>query len=594
MLGPVMCVTAGCGRNVEATPVAIPQATQDQPIQQPDAPKPEPAKEEPVPGGEKKQDGLYFKLSFERGDGSLRFSRQNGLLRVDVHARLPYYAGDAQRDRGSVVDLALSVDGLNGRHLLFHPSPIWQPGPEPTTYRMEATYSKTGGSTRLTEQPSFGAVADVKYWDEWKATLYADLRLVVVTGSTPASVADTWRASVVIGNSAARKAFPPGASDTNPALTPTRMLTFKFSDLPALPELDDNPREAAIEAEQSMQGAMRGLTALAVARDFAGLQKKTREHLKSFPDALWPKFLDYLICRVAFENDLEGLDKDFLPRMKAYVEACPGQTQVHLDYMSALLAEGSATDASKHFELLLASPLVMGNRTTEAMVSIRHGANLVRHGQQDEADAIIARWKESELLAKDRDLKTLYEGLVKAANSARAQWEDELKFREADAAKTNPRLTIESTKGKFVIELFEDDAPNTVASLVALTQAKFYDGLTFHRFVKNFVIQGGCPNGNGTGDGGYRLTSEVSKRNHFRGMVGMACTGPKTNTEGSQFYICLSNGASVKNLSGQYVIVGRVIEGMDVVDQLRAGDKMTKVTAGNLRDHPYVPKKIKD
>lgn len=591
-----MLLSAGAVLAAACLSGPAPAGAQETPKPQPEPPRPEqPAPQPaPVPTGEKQPDGLAFKLAFDRGEGSLRFSRQNGLLRVDVHTRLPYYAGDAQRDRGSLLDLALSVDGLNGRHLIFYPAPIWQPGPEPTPCRSEATFSKTGGFTRLTEQPSFAGLGDVKYWDEWKATLLIDLRLVVVTGSTPASVADNWRASLVVGNSAAREAFPDGVDEMNPGLTPTRMFSFKFSDLPQRPDLDEDPREAAIAAEKAMHDAMRGLTALAVARDFAGLQKKTQELAGTYKSALWPSFLNYLIARVAYENGLEGLNADFLPLMKTYLEACPGQSQVHLDYLNALLGMGKAAESATHFAELLASPLCKGNRSTEVMLSVRHGANLVRHGQQAEADAIIQKWEKDELLTRDKDLRAMYDALVKAAAASRAQWEEELKFRQADAAKTNPRLTVDTTQGKFVIELFEDDAPNTVASMVALAQAKFYDGLTFHRFVQNFVIQGGCPKGDGTGDPGYRLKSEVNKRNHFRGMVGMACTGPRTNTEGSQFYVCLSDGASVKNLSGQYVIVGRVIEGMEVVDKLRAGDKMKTVTAGNLRDHAYVPEKIKD
>jgi len=568
------------------------QLQQDSP--KPDSVNPQPVKpdSDAIPNGERKEDGLVFKIPFDRGEGSVKFARQNGLLRVDVHTRLPYYAGDAQRDKGSLVDLALSVDGLNGRHLIYYPSPVWQPGPEPLSFRSEAGYSKTGGFTRLTEQPSFGATADVKYWDEWKATLLIDLRLVVVTGSTPASVADTWRVALVVGNTAARVALPTGVDQMNPALTPTRMLTFKFSELPALEELDDNPREEAIATEKAMQEAMRGLTAMAMARDLAGLQKKNREYIVTYPNALWVRFLDYLVARVANQNELPDLDKDFLPLMKAYIDACPGQTQVHLDYLGLLVAQGDVAIADDHFKTLVESPLVKGNQNTEIMVSVRHGATLASNGEQAAAEAIIAKFKDNEVLAKDKDLKALYDALVRAATAARAEWEDELAFRKADAEKKNPRLTVETTKGTFVIELFEDDAPNTTASMVALTQAKFYDGLTFHRFVQNFVIQGGCPKGDGTGDGGYRLKSEVSKRNHFRGMVGMACTGPRTNTEGSQFYVCLSNNSSVRNLSRNYVIVGRVIEGLEIVDKLRAGDKMTKVTASNLREHEYKPAKI--
>ncbi|MCL4728891.1 MAG: hypothetical protein KJ044_00445, partial [Planctomycetes bacterium] len=324
-------ILAGCGNpadsNITANPLPqaarVPAATQplatapdpaaadrpapaqpdDTTIQQPPEPAPQPKPALPeVPAGEKKDDGLWFALPFERGQGSLRLARQNDLLRVDVHVRLPYYAGDAARDRGTVLDLILSVDGANGRRLLFYPSPAWQPGPEPLMFRSEATYNKTAGMARLTEQPSFGARADVKYWDEWKATLYVDLRLVVVPGSTPASVADSWRAALIAGNQAARLAFPQGLNDMNPGLTPERMVTFKFSDLPRLADADESPRESAIEDEKEQQDAMRALTAVTQKRDFGGLQKKTREYIKTWPDALWLRFLDYLVARGGYEN----------------------------------------------------------------------------------------------------------------------------------------------------------------------------------------------------------------------------------------------------------------------------------------------------
>ncbi len=183
--------------------------------------------------------------------------------------------------------------------------------------------------------------------------------------------------------------------------------------------------------------------------------------------------------------------------------------------------------------------------------------------------------------------------LLEFQTKGQTQWEAELLFIAEDAKKTNPRLTIETTKGTIIVELFEDDAPNTVASLVSLVQKNFYDGLSFHRFEPNFVIQGGDPKGDGSGDPGYKLKSEVNRRNHFMGTFAMACSQPKQGTEGSQFYICTSNGPNVLNLSGSYVVAGRVLEGLDVAIRLRAGDRMTKVTVGNLRAHEYKPETLR-
>jgi len=579
MLGALACQTSPVGMGT---------------VRAQETPKPEPKPAAAVPAGEKTEQGLAFKVPYERGEGSLVFSCQNGLLRVDADVKLPYYGGDAQNDRGSAIDLVLSVDGLNGRHLFYYPSPIWQPSPEPITYRVEAGYSKGEGFKRLLEQPAFGGSCDVKHWDSWQVTLWIDLRLVVVPGSTPASVADSWMAGIVAGNSAARVAFPAGMDPMNPGSTPDNMVKFKFSELPKREELDDNPREEAIATEKAMQEVQTQCTALTRSRDLKGLQDKAAAALKKYPQALWLRFLAYLVALVAETNDLKEMDRDYLPLMKAYLDACPGQTQVHLDYLKNLLAVGDLPAARKHAEELMGSPLCKGNANTEVMVAVRYGATLSAQGFLDAADEIVQKFKDNELIASNKDLRAIYDTLARANLSAQQQWKDELKFREEDAKKTNPRLTVETTQGKFVIELFEDDAPNTTASMVALANAKFFDGLTFHRFVSHFVIQGGCPKGDGTGDPGYRLRSEVNKRNHFRGMVGMACTGPKTNTEGSQFYVCLSDNESVKSLSGKYVIVGRVIEGLEAVEKLRAGDKMTSVKASNLRDHEYAPKKLTD
>jgi cyclophilin family peptidyl-prolyl cis-trans isomerase len=132
---------------------------------------------------------------------------------------------------------------------------------------------------------------------------------------------------------------------------------------------------------------------------------------------------------------------------------------------------------------------------------------------------------------------------------------------------------LDTTKGKIVIELYPDSAPETVANFKKLIRKKFYDGLTFHRYVEDFVIQGGDPVGDGTGGPGYAIKDEFNNRKHVAGTVAMAHAGP--NTAGSQFYICL---APAPHLDGGYTIFGQVIQGMDNVFKLRQGDKMTKVT----------------
>lgn len=136
----------------------------------------------------------------------------------------------------------------------------------------------------------------------------------------------------------------------------------------------------------------------------------------------------------------------------------------------------------------------------------------------------------------------------------------------------NPQVRIETEKGNIVLELFAKDAPGTVENFQSLIQKGFYNGLTFHRVVPDFVVQGGCPNGNGTGGPGYTIPCEINPNKHLRGALSMAHRGKDTG--GSQFFICLGD---FPHLDGVHTVFGTVVEGMDVVDKLEAGDTMNQV-----------------
>lgn len=137
------------------------------------------------------------------------------------------------------------------------------------------------------------------------------------------------------------------------------------------------------------------------------------------------------------------------------------------------------------------------------------------------------------------------------------------------------KAIIEMDKGTVTIELFEKDAPVTVGNFEKLIKEGFYDGLQFHRVIKGFVAQGGCPQGNGTGGPGYTIPCETkgNPNKHERGSLSMAHRGP--NTGGSQFFIVYE---PQPHLDGVHTVFGKVIEGMDVVDQISQGDIMNKVT----------------
>lgn len=126
------------------------------------------------------------------------------------------------------------------------------------------------------------------------------------------------------------------------------------------------------------------------------------------------------------------------------------------------------------------------------------------------------------------------------------------------------------------VEFYDEDAPNTVANFVKLSKDGYYDGLTFHRVIPNFVIQGGCPRGDGRGGPGYTIDCELDGGNqyHDRGVLSMAHAG--RNTGGSQFFICHSRD-NTAHLDGNHTCFGRVVEGLDVIDDIRQGDKIEAV-----------------
>lgn len=142
---------------------------------------------------------------------------------------------------------------------------------------------------------------------------------------------------------------------------------------------------------------------------------------------------------------------------------------------------------------------------------------------------------------------------------------------------------IHTAKGTMKIQFFEEDAPNTVANFIDLAEHNFYDGLTFHRVIPDFVIQGGCPNGTGSGGPGYQIKCELSGNNQFhdRGVMSMAHAG--RNTGGSQFFICHSR-RNTAHLDRNHTCFGKVYDGLDVIDQIRAGDVMEKVIIREIPD----------
>lgn len=135
---------------------------------------------------------------------------------------------------------------------------------------------------------------------------------------------------------------------------------------------------------------------------------------------------------------------------------------------------------------------------------------------------------------------------------------------------------ISTDKGEMLVEFYENDAPKTVENFIKLSKSGFYNGLTFHRVIPDFVIQGGCPNGTGAGGPGYTIPCELDGANQFhdRGVLSMAHAG--RNTGGSQFFICHSR-RNTAHLDRNHTCFGKVIEGLEVIDAIRQGDKILKI-----------------
>ena len=138
------------------------------------------------------------------------------------------------------------------------------------------------------------------------------------------------------------------------------------------------------------------------------------------------------------------------------------------------------------------------------------------------------------------------------------------------------KAIISTEKGDMAVEFYSKDAPETVANFVKLAKDGFYNGLTFHRVIPNFVIQGGCPDGTGAGGPGYSIKCELDGENqyHDKGVLSMAHAG--RDTGGSQFFVCHSR-ENTAHLDRNHTCFGKVVDGLEVIDNIEAGDKITSI-----------------
>jgi cyclophilin family peptidyl-prolyl cis-trans isomerase len=194
---------------------------------------------------------------------------------------------------------------------------------------------------------------------------------------------------------------------------------------------------------------------------------------------------------------------------------------------------------------------------------------------------------------------------AKTVSEVKKLWEEEEKLRMAESSADDlPRVKLTTNKGEIVVELFENEAPETVGNFISLVEKGFYDGLVFHRVLPRFMAQGGCPKGDGTGDAGYKIYCEAyqdNHRNHFTGSLSMA-KGDARDTGGSQFFLTF---VPTPHLNGIHTVFGRVIQGLDVLPKIQrrdpskpeqvsiTPDKILKAEVLRKRDHEYVPNKVR-
>jgi cyclophilin family peptidyl-prolyl cis-trans isomerase/Flp pilus assembly protein TadD len=211
---------------------------------------------------------------------------------------------------------------------------------------------------------------------------------------------------------------------------------------------------------------------------------------------------------------------------------------------------------------------------------------------------------------KERALMGMAAQYLNDIDYYKTAWDKEKRLRSVEySASDLPRVLLKTTQGELELELFENQAPNTVANFIWLVEQGFYDGLTFHRVLPRFMAQAGCPNGDGTGGPGYTIPCECygeDHRIHFRGSLSMAHSG--RDTGGSQFYVTF---VPLRNLDGNHTVFGRVVRGIDVLARLQrreprdplsvkinphasvvipSADRIISAKVLRKRNHPYTPK----
>jgi cyclophilin family peptidyl-prolyl cis-trans isomerase len=273
------------------------------------------------------------------------------------------------------------------------------------------------------------------------------------------------------------------------------------------------------------------------------------------------------------------------------------------DVLAAKIVLEQAFKAHRYAEVAkIADQILKAEPKDQLALNLGGAAHFINHDFA-KAKEVLTTAADAELLTQD------YAPFFQNAGEYLGFWEKEQKIRAAeDAAEGDqqlPRVEFDTTKGKIVVELFENEAPNTVANFVSLVESKFYDGLGFHRVIPMFMAQGGCPNTRegakaqpGTGGPGYAIKCECyapNARMHFTGSLSMAHAGKDSG--GSQFFLTHLPTAHLNaDAAAQkgHTVFGRVVEGLDAMQSLEVGDQIKSAKVLRKRNHEYKPETLPD
>ncbi|MCG3185041.1 MAG: hypothetical protein ICCCNLDF_03223 [Planctomycetes bacterium] len=278
-------------------------------------------------------------------------------------------------------------------------------------------------------------------------------------------------------------------------------------------------------------------------------------------------------------------------RLLRCIEAADSTVELKVWWLEVLAANGNYLAAQEELELVwkldgLEEDAKLQWRVAEVCVSLA-GTTC----DPPEAVELCKRLKET---CPDELKPALHKALdryLEVCLAAEADWKEELRFRQEDAGRQNPRVRVQTERGEIVIELFEDDAPNTVANFVKLVRDGFYDGRSIYRREGAWLVQGGGKDDDPSGIEEWSIRNEDNRRQHWRGTIAMARRQDK-ETANTHFFITIGNTPGSLDLSTDWVVFGRVVEGLERAQCLQKGDRITKATAEKLRDHNYEPERI--